>query len=35
MKKYPQLKEPNPKETSADLIKRMELRFKVPKENNR
>lgn len=34
-KKYPQLKEPGPKETSAELIKRMELRFKVPKENNR
>merc|ERR1712086_1193592 len=34
-KKYPQLKEPGPKETSAELIKRVELRFKVPKENNR
>lgn len=34
-KKYPQLKEPGPKETPEQLIKRMELRFKVPKENNR
>ena len=33
-KKYPQLKE-LPKETPEQLIKRMELRFKVPKENNR
>ena len=34
-KKYPQLKEPGKQETNAELIKRMELRFKVPKENNR
>jgi len=34
-KKYPQLKEAGPKDTNEDLLKRMELRFKVPKENNR
>jgi hypothetical protein len=34
-KKYPQLKEPGPKEAPEQLIKRMEMRFKVPKENNR
>ena len=34
-KKYPQLKEPGKQESNAELIKRMELRFKVPKENNR
>jgi hypothetical protein len=30
-KKYPQLKEAPPKETTGDLIKRLEQRFKVPK----
>ena len=34
-KKFPQLKEASPKDTNADLLKRMELRQKVPKENNR
>lgn len=34
-KKYPQLKEPASKEKADDLIHRMELRFKVPKESNR
>jgi hypothetical protein len=34
-KNFPQLKEAGPKDTNEDLLKRMELRFRVPKENNR
>jgi hypothetical protein len=34
-KKYPQLKEAGPKETTEQLLKRMEMRIKVPKEKNR
>lgn len=30
-KKYPQLKDAPPKETTADMIKRLEQRFKIPK----
>jgi hypothetical protein len=31
-KKYPQLQEARAKESNEDLLKRMELRIKVPKE---
>lgn len=34
-KKYPQLRDPVGKEQPNDLIRRMEMRFKVPKESNR
>jgi predicted component of type VI protein secretion system len=34
-KKYPQLKEAGPNDKIDDLVKRMEHRLKVPKENNR
>ena len=30
-KKYPQLKDAPPKESSTDMIKRLEMRFKIPK----
>ena len=29
--KYPQLKDAPPKESSKDMIKRLEMRFKIPK----
>jgi len=34
-KKFPQLQEARAKESNEDLVKRMELRIKVPKENQR
>lgn len=34
-KEYPCLKEAGPKEGNEQLLKRMEMRFKVPKEFNR
>lgn len=30
-KKYPQLKDPPPKENTGDMIKRLEMRFRIPK----
>lgn len=34
-KEFPQLRDPSSKEQPAELIKRMEMRFKVPKVKNR
>ena len=34
-KEFPQLRDPTAKEQPAELIKRMEMRFKVPKVKNR
>eukprot|EP00347_Sterkiella_histriomuscorum_P001281 403372640 len=34
-KKFPQLREPQTKENTTEMIKRLEMRFRIPKENYR